>query len=214
MNRYNLVAFLLWFFCTVVGATPRLAPDTNAYLLAGHTSAGVMSTQGDSVMPRKYHASARVTDIHLGSITHHIIVRDGVEEKFEGKIAFGGRTIYNGLLGLGVTDIDGDVYETRRLFLGQNSLHNFMFGAAYGGGYHSPYIDYGFIVGMYGQNHRFYAEKGLRVFSFVIKSTDLIPIIGGEVVFHYALTPHIDIGLANVVTPALSNHALRIRIRM
>jgi hypothetical protein len=150
-------------------------------------------------------------DIYAGSITHHLIVSDGVEEKFKGKIANNGRTIANTLLGVGSYKSRHGKYISTRIFMGQNSIHEFMAGAVYGLGYATNYLDYGIIVGGYGQNNRFYRDQGISNFAIELGSMGIVPIIGGELVLKYPITPKLTVGLVNVVTPALTNHSLLVR---
>ncbi len=153
-------------------------------------------------------------DIYLGSISHHLIVHNDAESSFRGRIANGGRTIVNGLLGVGDTRYQGEKYTNLRFFLGQNSIHKFMAGVAFGSGYVSQYIDYGVIGGAYGQNNRFYRDRDLKNFAIELGSLGVIPILGIEATFKYQLTQRMSVGLSNIVTPALTNHSIRIQYQM
>ncbi len=151
-------------------------------------------------------------DLNVGSITHHIIVRDGVESEFEGGIAFNNRMIFNKVYSLGLTiPFASDRYHTYRLFGGENSIHKPMLGVSFESGKQRYYMDYGIIVGGYVQNNRLYHERGIDNLAIEFDDAGIIPIVGVTLHLKYPLTDRIAIGFSNIITPALTNHSILLR---
>ena len=86
-----------------------------------------------------------------------------------------------------------------------------MLGAAISWGYSKKYVDYGLIVGGYGQNHHFYHVRGIDAPALKVGSLGFLPVLGGELIVHYPLSKNMTIGFANIVTPALTNHSILLR---
>ena len=161
------------------------------------------------------HSFATELDANFGSITHHIIVRDGVESEFEGGIAFNNRTIYNRIVSLGlIFRDDKPSYKAFRIFSGENSIHKFMLGVSTEWGRQYRNIDYGILFGLYGQNNRLYHLKGIDNFAIKFDDIGLIPLVGAAVHLKYPITHHITLGVSNMITPALTNHSILLRYTM
>lgn len=151
-------------------------------------------------------------DFSLGSITHHLIVRDDVEKEFKGGIAFNNRMIANALFAIGIRErLEKERYHTLRIFGGQNSIHEAMLGLMLETGKQKHYLDYGFIIGLYGQNNRLYHEKDIDNIAFEVGDLGLIPVVGGAIHVKYPITKKLTLGLSNMITPALTNHSILVR---
>ena len=154
-------------------------------------------------------------DLNLGSITHHFIVKDGVESEFEGGIAFNNRMITNAVISIGIIDeYMPSRYHAARVFTGQNSIHEFMLGGMIETGLRTDFVDYGLVVGLYGQNNQLFKDRGIDNIAFEIDDLGLMPVVGLGLHFKYAINQRLSIGVSNVISPVISNHTLLFRYRL
>lgn len=142
----------------------------------------------------------------FGGLTYHLDNSDGVASKFSNKIG-DGQLIYTGLIGLGYVHNRNNY----RVFVGQNSIGEFIYGGTYSYLVDFYFIDAGPIFGFYQQNDDKFYDKGIKPFSI---GYGIVPIIGMEFSFKLLTFSNKYIKLNTVMTPALINETLSLGVEL
>lgn len=152
-----------------------------------------------AVFSSKSHAAS--IENSFGGLTYHVFDIGGVSQRFANKISSDGRLIYTGLIGFGFTDN----HDNYRLFMGQNSVGEFMYGATYSYTWEYGILKYGPIIGFYQQNDEKFLERGIKPFSL---GYGIVPVVGGEFSIKILTFGDKYIRLNTVVTPAIINETI------
>lgn len=150
------------------------------------------------------HSCAKAASIEttMGGLTYHLWNPQGINSEFSNKISGDGSLIFTGLLGIGVVD----EHYTYRVFIGQNSIGEQMFGSMVSYTWEMGRFRAGPVFGFYDQDDGKFLKKGIQPFSL---GFGIVPIIGAEVSAKvYEFDDNKYIKLNTIVTPVILNETI------
>jgi len=153
-------------------------------------------------------AKAESIEATFGGLTYHLINHDEVSELFANKIGDSGKLIYTGLLGFGLSS---DHY-TYRMFVGENSIGEFMFGSTVSYTWKLSVFRLGPIVGFYNQDDSKFIAKGIKPFSF---GFGIVPIIGADLSMKLlTFDENKYVKLNTIITPVVINQTISLGMEL
>lgn len=152
-------------------------------------------------------AQATAIENTFGGLTYHVFDPDGISNRFANHVSSDGRLIFTGLVGFGL--VDGR--DNYRLFMGQNSVGDFIYGATYSYNWEWSIIKYGPIIGFYQQNDEKYLARGIQPFSL---GYGIVPVIGGEISIKLLTFDDKYIKLNTVITPVIINQTIILGVEL
>ena len=150
-------------------------------------------------------SSALSLENTFGGLTYHLWNGDGVAEKYSNKLNSEGTLIFTGLIGIGLSED----HETYRIFMGQNSIADIIYGATYSYTWKIGPVKAGPILGAYVQNDNNFRAKGITPFSL---GWGIVPIIGIEASIKVLTFGDNYIRLNTIITPVLVNETLSLGV--
>lgn len=145
-------------------------------------------------------------ELMAGSLTYHTLVDHSVTDYFPHKISNDGNLIYNQLYGIGYINNQDLVYQSFRVFAGNNSIEEPMVGGAYSFGFSLKNWDNGLVIGGYFQDGASFSKK----INYLWALSDFIPLVGFEFNYKIMLSDKIFIKINNYLSPIITNHSLSI----
>lgn len=146
-------------------------------------------------------SQAAEVETTFGGLSYHLFNPDNVSERFSNKISNNGQLIYTGLMGVGYHND----HTTLRVFIGQNSIADTIYGATYSYNWDWGILRYGPIVGFYQQNDERFADRGIKPYSI---GYGIVPIVGGEFSIRLLTIENQYVRLNTIVTPVMINETI------
>lgn len=146
-------------------------------------------------------------EIDYSLLTYHYPNMTPLEasERFENKVSKNGLLIANPVYGVRTTNTEDDFYTSYKLFAGQDSIGDQIYGFGYSFGLSQKGYNIGMVLGSYTHDRDEWEQRGLVNRTTIPTSSkyDLIPIVGIEANFKFG-----RFRFNNVITPVISNHSI------